>query len=39
MKIIAFGASTSSTSINKTLATYAANLVEGADVQVLDLNR
>ncbi|PMO36117.1 NADPH-dependent FMN reductase [Vibrio sp. 10N.222.52.B12] len=38
MKIIAFGASTSSTSINKTLATYAANLVEGADVQVLDLN-
>ena len=39
MKIIAFGSSTSSTSINKTLATYAANLVEGADVQVLDLNR
>ncbi|MGR5131512.1 NADPH-dependent FMN reductase [Vibrio alfacsensis] len=38
MKIIAFGASTSSTSINKTLATYAANLVEGAQVQVLDLN-
>ena len=33
------GASTSSISINKTLATYAANLVEGADVQVLDLNR
>ncbi|EDP59209.1 NADPH-dependent FMN reductase [Vibrio sp. AND4] len=38
MKIIAFGASTSSTSINKILATYAANLVEGADVEVLDIN-
>jgi len=38
MKIVAFGASTSSTSINKTLATYAANQIEGADVSVLDLN-
>lgn len=38
MKIIAFGASTSSTSINKILATYTANLVEGAQVEVLDLN-
>jgi NAD(P)H-dependent FMN reductase len=38
MKIVAFGASTSSTSINKTLATYAANLIEGADVEVIDLN-
>ncbi|NRF31752.1 NADPH-dependent FMN reductase [Vibrio coralliilyticus] len=38
MKIVAFGASTSSTSINKTLATYAAHLVEGADVTILDLN-
>lgn len=38
MKIIAFGASTSSTSINKKLATYAANQVEGAQVVVLDLN-
>ncbi len=38
MKIVAFGASTSSTSINKTLATYAANQVEGAQVKVLDLN-
>ncbi len=38
MKIIAFGASTSSTSINKALATYTANLVEGADVKVLDIN-
>lgn len=38
MKIIAFGATTSTTSINKTLAAYTANLVEGADVEVLDLN-
>lgn len=38
MKIIAFGASTSSTSINKALATFTANLVEGAQVQVLDIN-
>lgn len=37
MKVIAFGASTSSTSINKTLATYTANLIEGADVTVLDI--
>ncbi|KEI72735.1 NADPH-dependent FMN reductase [Endozoicomonas elysicola] len=38
MKIVAFGASTSSTSINKALASYAAHLIEGADVIVLDLN-
>ncbi|CAM3587166.1 NADPH-dependent FMN reductase [Vibrio aquimaris] len=38
MKIVAFGASTSSTSINKTLAGYAANLVSGAEVKVLNLN-
>ena len=38
MKIVAFGASTSSTSINKFLATYAANQVKGAHVSVLDLN-
>lgn len=38
MKVIAFGASTSSTSINKALATYAANLIEGAEVKVLDIN-
>ncbi|MCJ2377292.1 NAD(P)H-dependent oxidoreductase [Vibrio sp. ZSDZ34] len=37
MKIVAFGASTSSTSINKALAEYAANLVEGAKVTVLDI--
>ncbi len=38
MKIIAFGASTSFNSINKSLAAYTAGLVDGADVEVLDLN-
>lgn len=38
MKIVVFGASTSTTSINKTLAIYAANFIENADVRVLDLN-
>ena len=38
MKIVAFGASTSSTSINKTLAGYAASLVSGAEVKLLNLN-
>lgn len=38
MRIVAFGASNSSTSINKALATYAARQVEGAQVQVLDIN-
>jgi len=38
MKVTAFGASTSKNSINKTLATYAANLVEGAEINILDLN-
>lgn len=37
-KIIAFGGSTSQTSINKQLATYAAHLFSNADVEVLDLN-
>ncbi len=37
-KIIAFGASSSKTSINKKLATYAANQFENAQVEVLDLN-
>ncbi|WP_046758065.1 NADPH-dependent FMN reductase [Kordia jejudonensis] len=36
--IIAFAGSDSKTSINKQLATYAANLVEDASVKVLDLN-
>lgn len=38
MKIIAFAGSSSSTSINKQLVTYAAGLVSGAEVEVLDLN-
>lgn len=38
MKIIAFGASSSKQSINKILASYTAGLVEGAEVEVLDLN-
>lgn len=36
--IIAFAGSNSKTSINKQLATYAANLVEDVAVKVLDLN-
>jgi len=38
MKIIAFAASNSKKSINKQLVTYAANLLAGAQVEVLDLN-
>lgn len=38
MKIIAFGASSSSQSINKQLASYAAGQLENVDVTVLDLN-
>ena len=38
MKIIAFAASSSRKSINKMLVTYAAGLVEQAEVEVLDLN-
>lgn len=37
-KIIAFAGSSSKTSINKQLATYAANQFENASVEVLDLN-
>lgn len=37
MKILAFGASTSSTSINRKLAHYAAGLVPGSEVTELDL--
>ena len=37
-KIIAFGASSSKTSINKQLATYAAKQFLNAEVEVLDLN-
>lgn len=37
-KIIAFGASSSKTSINKQLATFTANQFQNASVEVLDLN-
>ena len=37
-KIIALAGSSSKTSINKRLATYAANQFENASVEVLDLN-
>lgn len=38
MKIIAFAASSSKNSINKKLASYAGGLLEGVEVEVLDLN-
>lgn len=38
MKLLAFAASSSSKSINKQLAAYAASLVDGADVEILDIN-
>lgn len=38
MKIIAFAGSSSTQSINKKLAIYAAELFENADTEVLDLN-
>ena len=38
MKIVAFAASNSSQSINRALASYTANLVPGAEVDLLDLN-
>jgi chromate reductase len=38
MKIVAFAGSTSSTSINKRLVTYAASLFAPAEIQLLDLN-
>lgn len=37
-KIIAFGASSSKTSINKKLATFAAHQFQNAEVEILDLN-
>ncbi|MGB6267835.1 MAG: NAD(P)H-dependent oxidoreductase [Olleya sp.] len=37
-KVIAFGGSNSSTSINKQLAAYASSLLENAEVEILDLN-
>lgn len=38
MKIVAFAGSSSKKSINKKLATYAAGLFKGAQVEILDLN-
>ncbi|MFP9113219.1 NADPH-dependent FMN reductase [Flavobacterium sp. RHBU_3] len=38
MKLLAFAGSSSSTSINKKLATYAASLFVNAEVEVIDLN-
>ena len=38
MKLLAFAASRSSTSINKQLVTYAASLVPNATVEILDIN-
>ncbi|MCJ8296093.1 MAG: NAD(P)H-dependent oxidoreductase [Colwellia sp.] len=38
MKLLAFAASSSSKSINKQLATYAASLVADATVEILDIN-
>ena len=38
MNVLAFGASNSRQSINKTLAGYAANLIAGANVELLDIN-
>lgn len=37
-KILAFGASNSKKSINKQLATYVAHSIEGAEVNLIDLN-
>ncbi|MCL6265903.1 NADPH-dependent FMN reductase [Flagellimonas myxillae] len=37
-KIIALGGSNSKTSINKTLATYAANQIQDSEVTIIDLN-
>ncbi|MEH6449592.1 MAG: NADPH-dependent FMN reductase [Oleispira sp.] len=38
MKVLAFAASSSRSSINKSLVTYAANLLEDAQVDLIDLN-
>jgi chromate reductase len=38
MKILAFAASNSRSSINKSLVTYAASLIKNAEVDVIDLN-
>lgn len=38
MKILAFGASSSTTSINKRLVTYAVGLLDNVEAEILDLN-
>jgi chromate reductase len=38
MKVLALGGSSSTHSINKQLAAYAASLFKGADIQIIDLN-
>ncbi|MCJ8318269.1 MAG: NAD(P)H-dependent oxidoreductase [Colwellia sp.] len=38
MKVLTFAASSSSKSINKQLANYAASLIDGADIETLDIN-
>ena len=38
MKVLAFAASNSRSSINKSLVTYAANLLENAEVDLIDIN-
>ena len=38
MNILAFAASNNKQSINRTLASYAANLLEGANVEILDIS-
>ncbi|AWH86046.1 NADPH-dependent FMN reductase [Flavobacterium album] len=38
MKLLAFAGSSSSTSINKKLATYAAGLIDAAETEIIDLN-
>ena len=38
MKVLAFAASSSRSSINKSLVTYASNLVANAEVDLIDLN-
>jgi len=38
MKILAFAATSSTKSINKQLVAYAASLVDGAEIELLDLN-
>tara|TARA_R110002073_G_scaffold15953_1_gene62064 strand:- start:22386 stop:22913 length:528 start_codon:yes stop_codon:yes gene_type:complete len=37
-KILVFGGSTSTTSINKQLATYASTLLKSAEVRIIDMN-